>query len=319
MSAPVAGPPSPETAGPRTVARLDPRAGTILDGRYTFERFVVGTGNRLAYAAAKSVAENPGRGYCPLLVHCASGLGKTHLLAAIGRQTLLDDPARVVVYVSAESLVESLREIRRCGAREGSGAGLQGLDVLLVDDIQRAAGDPETAKELHEAIAALEPGRKQVVLASDRPPEEIPGLDGRLLARIRAGLVVDIQRPDAETRAAILRRKVREQGAELLPDAVNELALHEFASVRELEGALGELQLLRGAQPGSLTSPSLTPRPLAPPLVAEPAVLGGGVDPFFADPAKVFLHWEPLADRLAERLVGGEAPAGRLEPARSAP
>jgi hypothetical protein len=230
----------------------------VLDGRYGFENFIVGGGNRLAYAAAKSVAEDPGGSYSPLFIHSSGGLGKTHLLGAIGRRLLEQSPGIRVGYAPTGSLLGELAAPPAEGVGDGHGSGggeeletrLRELDVLLVDDLQLLAGRPGTLKRLLGAL--LESG-KQIVLASDLGPDAIAGEDQRMLAWLRAGLVVDVQVPDHETRAAILRAKARELGEELSPEIVEELGAHPVASVRELEVLLERVRALRlapGGPPG---------------------------------------------------------------------
>jgi chromosomal replication initiation ATPase DnaA len=259
---------------------------SILDGRYTFENFVVGSGNRMAYAAAKSVAESPGENYNPLLIYSPSGLGKTHLLAAIGRQVQLERPDMRVAYASTEALVGELLGALRRGDLERFRAGFAETDVLLVDDLQFLAGHPETQEELLQLLDALIRRGRQVVLVSDRGPDEIAALDERLLARFRGGLIVDIQNPDYETRAAILRFKIREHGEEISPEVVEELAGRAFSNIRELEGALHKLFVLRAVEEGPLT-PSrvreLLRRSLPPRVGAED---GGEFEDFLSNVAE---------------------------------
>ncbi|HEY7462568.1 MAG TPA: DnaA/Hda family protein [Gemmatimonadota bacterium] len=268
--------PTPAVGGP----------ASILDGRYTFENFVVGSGNRMAYAAAKSVAESPGENYNPLLIYSPSGLGKTHLLAAIGRQVQLERPDMRVAYASTEALVGELLGALRRGDLERFRAGFAETDVLLVDDLQFLAGHPETQEELLQLLDALIRRGRQVVLVSDRGPDEIAALDERLLARFRGGLIVDIQNPDYETRAAILRFKIREHGEEISPEVVEELAGRAFSNIRELEGALHKLFVLRAVEEGPLT-PSrvreLLRRSLPPRVGAED---GGEFEDFLSNVAE---------------------------------
>ncbi len=276
---------------------------SILDGRYTFENFVVGSGNRMAYAAAKSVAESPGENYNPLLIYSPSGLGKTHLLAAIGRQVRLEQPDMRVAYASTEALVGELLDALRRGDLERFRAGFAETDVLLVDDLQFLAGHPETQEELLQLLDALIRRGRQVVLVSDRGPDEIAALDERLLARFRGGLIVDIQNPDYETRAAILRFKIREHGEEISPEVVEELAGRAFSNIRELEGALHKLFVLRAVEEGPLT-PSrvreLLRRSLPPRVGAND---GGEFEDFLSNVA------ETISDVLGSVATGPPAAA----------
>jgi chromosomal replication initiation ATPase DnaA len=284
---------------------------SILDGRYTFENFVVGSGNRMAYAAAKSVAESPGENYNPLLIYSPSGLGKTHLLAAIGRQVQLERPDMRVAYASTEALVGDLLGALRRGDLERFRAGFAETDVLLVDDLQFLAGHPETQEELLQLLDALIRRGRQVVLVSDRGPDEIAALDERLLARFRGGLIVDIQNPDYETRAAILRFKIREHGEEISPEVVEELAGRAFSNIRELEGALHKLFVLRAVEEGPLT-PSrvreLLRRSLPPRVGAED---GGEFEDFLSNVA------ETISDVLGS--VATEPPASAAVPTEAQP
>ncbi|MFN2432483.1 MAG: DnaA ATPase domain-containing protein, partial [Gemmatimonadota bacterium] len=163
------------------------------------------------------------------------------------------DPAVEVRYVPAEALVEELLVALRRGDLESFRAGLRHVDVLLVDDVQFLAGQTETQAELLQALEGIQRRRGQVVLTCDRGPDEIAALDDRILARFRGGLIVDVQNPDYETRAAILRFKIREHGEELSPEIVDELAVREFSNIRELEGALHKLIMLRAVHDGPLT------------------------------------------------------------------
>ncbi len=276
---------------------------SVLDGRYTFENFVVGSGNRMAYAAAKSVAESPGENYNPLLVYSPSGLGKTHLIAAIGRQVLLGKPGIGVRYTSTEALVGELLGALRRGDLERFRASFAEVNVLLVDDLQFLAGHPETQEELLQLLDGLIRRQRQVVLTSDRGPDEIAALDERMLARFRDGLIVDIQNPDFETRAAILRFKIREQGEEISHEVVDELAGRAFSNIRELEGALHKLFVLRSMEEGPLTPArvrELLRRSLPPRVAAEE---GGEFEDFLSN----------VADTISD-VLGSAAPTPAAAP-----
>jgi chromosomal replication initiation ATPase DnaA len=276
----------------------------VLDGRYTFENFVVGSGNRMAYAAAKSVAESPGENYNPLLVYSPSGLGKTHLMAAIGRQVLLARPGAGVRYTSTEALVGELLAALRRGDLERFRAGFAEVNVLLVDDLQFLAGHPETQEELLQLLDGLIRRQRQVVLTSDRGPDQIAALDERMLARFRGGLIVDIQNPDFETRAAILRFKIREQGEEISHEVVDELAGRAFSNIRELEGALHKLFVLRSVEEGPLTPArvrELLKRSLPPRVASEE---GGEFEDFLSN----------VADTLSDVLGTAAAAAPAAPP-----
>lgn len=212
-----------------------------LDPRLTFESYVIGAANRLATAAAKRVAETPGRSYNPLFLYGSSGLGKTHLLTAMGHHARKLHPELPVAYDSLEHLMEEIIGAIEAGDRDAFLGTLGGAGLLLVDDVQFLAGRHRTQEELLRAWDHLSASGGQIVLASDRPPPEIDGLDERLLSRFSGGLIVDIGAPDYETRVAIVRRKVEERGHTLLPDVPEALARIVFGNVRELQGALNRV------------------------------------------------------------------------------
>ena len=211
-----------------------------LDPRFTFDAFVVGPANRLAVAAAKRVADTPGATYNPLFIYSPSGLGKTHLLTAIGHQahTLHDTP---VHFETAERLMEQMSAAVEAGERDAFRDRLQDAGILLLDDVQFVAGHRQTQEELIRAWNALSSRGAQVVLSSDRPPQEIDGLDDRLLSRLSGGLIVDMGAPDFETRVAIARRKAEERGQSLSAEVCRAVGRIAFTNVRELQGALNRL------------------------------------------------------------------------------
>jgi chromosomal replication initiator protein len=218
---------------------------TTFDPKLTFDTFVVGPANRLASAAARRAAESPGAGYNPLFLYSASGLGKSHILSAIAHQALRGDPGRTVVYQTLEGYLDDLTRSLEAG---GTGAGRDryaDADVLLLDDVQFLTGQPQAQEMLLRTLDALTARGAQVVLASDRPPAEINGLDARLLSRFSGGLIVDIGLPDYETRVAIMRRKVEDRGARVAEGVIEALARHPFRNVRELQGALNRLLALQ--------------------------------------------------------------------------
>jgi chromosomal replication initiation ATPase DnaA len=212
-----------------------------LDLRYTFESFVIGGGNRLATAAARRVAESPGTTYNPLFIYSASGLGKTHLVSAIGHHAKRLLPALRLVYDTLEHFMDEVMAAIERGERESFRERLGEIDVLLLDDVQFLAGRHRTQEELLRAWDALSARGGQVVLTSDRPPQEIDGLDDRLLSRFSGGLIVDIGAPDYETRVAIARRKAEARGQSLGDGVAETLARIAFGNVRELQGALNRL------------------------------------------------------------------------------
>lgn len=212
-----------------------------VDARHRFENFVTGSANRLAVAAAHAVAEQPGLTYNPLFIYSSSGLGKTHLIGAIGNLVRQKQPELSVEYVTLEDFIEqhhaaiASNEAERFKQRYGR------VDVLLLDDVQFLTGRRETQTELLRLLNALTGTGRQVVMTSDRQPSEIPDVDDRLITRLAGGLIVDIGAPDYETRIAIMRAKCNERGVRFNTGVVEELAKLEFGNVRELQGALNRL------------------------------------------------------------------------------
>lgn len=234
----------------------------MLDGRYRFESYVVGASNRLAVSAARAVAETPGAVYNPLFIYSNSGLGKTHLLAAIGHQAETLNPDLNVRYLTLDDFVEQLHSDIASGQADAFKKRYFGVGMLLLDDVQFLTGRVETQSEVLRLFNALQISGRQIVMASDRAPSEIADVDERLLTRLSGGLIVDIGAPDYETRVAILRHKSASRSLEFAEGVVEELARSESSNVRELEGDLNRL----------LAHQSLTGAPLAPPDVWQ--VLG---------------------------------------------
>ena len=216
--------------------------GKTVEGRMVFERLVVGVGNRLAAAAARRAAEAPGRSYNPLVIHGAPGLGKTHLLRAVAHRAAQVDPELRVHLEGMESLVDRLTASIAAGTLEEFREAIGQVGLLLIDDLQNAAGKVRTQEELLRALDAMVLAGGQVVIASDRPPHEIPALDARLASRLSAGLTVDVTAPDAEMRRGILRQLVAEGTTPIEPALIDALARLPIESVRELNGALNRIR-----------------------------------------------------------------------------
>ena len=219
------------------------RAGSppSLNPRYVFERFVVGNNNQLATAACHAVADKPALMYNPLFLYGGVGLGKTHLMHAIGNVVLKADPAMRVAYVPSEQFTNDLVTAIQQGTTADFRRRYRQMDLLLVDDIQFLKGKERTQEEFFHTFNALYDARKQIVLTSDRPPKEIPGLEERLISRFEWGLVADIKSPDYETRVAILRKKADDDGLMVSHDVMDFVAQFCTSSVRELEGAIIKL------------------------------------------------------------------------------
>jgi len=239
-------------SGPAAASTPAPRPQ--LNERYTFERFVVGTNNQLAVAACRAVAEKPAQMYNPLFLYGGVGLGKTHLMHAIGHRLLADDPSRRVAYLSSEQFTNELVTSIQEGTMAAFRRRFRDMDLLLVDDIHFLEGKERTQEEFFHTFNALYDAQRQIILTSDRPPKEIPGLEERLISRFEWGLVVDIKPPDYETRMAILRKKATDDGLTLDDEVIQFIAHHCKASVRELEGAV--IKLLAYS---SLTHQEITP------------------------------------------------------------
>ena len=212
-----------------------------VDPRHKFENFITGSANRLAVAAAKAVAEQPGLTYNPLFIYSGSGLGKTHLIGAIGNLVLQRDPKLSVEYVTLEDFVEQLHAAIASNEADRFKQRYGRVDVLLLDDMQFLTGRRETQAELLRLMTALSGTGRQVVMTSDRPPSEIPDVDERLITRLSGGLIVDIGPPDYETRIAILRARCDERGVRFQAGVIEEVANLEFRNIRELQGALNKI------------------------------------------------------------------------------
>lgn len=214
---------------------------TTLNPKYQFENFVVGKANNLAYAASLAVAEQPSDVYNPLFIYGDAGLGKTHLMNAIGNFIKHENPMANVLLTSSEHLTNELIEaiVRKKTADLRS--RLRSVDVLMVDDIQFLAKAPSTQEEFFHTFNDLYNNHRQIIISSDRPPNEIPTIEERLRSRFAWGLIVDVQKPDFEHRVAILRKKTDEEYIDIPYDAIEYIASHFDKSIRELEGALNRV------------------------------------------------------------------------------
>jgi len=227
---------------------------SALNPKYSFDTFVVGAANRLAVTAGRTVAENPGSAYNPLFIYSGSGLGKTHLLMAVGHAAKKAAPALNIEYLTLDEYVEAFHAAIAAGQGDAFRRRFQNVDVLLVDDVQFLTNRKEMQSELLRLTEALQVGGHQIVLTSDRPPPEIADLDERLISRLSGGLVVDIGAPDYETRVAILRRKADERGAKFEPGVLETVAGAESGNVRELMGALNRLVAFQAVNDRSINA-----------------------------------------------------------------
>ncbi len=209
--------------------------------RYTFDSFVVGSSNRFAHAAAMAVAESPSRSYNPLFIYGGSGLGKTHLMHAIGQAVLKKTPGKKVVYVSSEAFTNEFISLLRENRLDTFKSRYRNTDILLIDDIQFLTDKDRIQEEFFHTFNALHDAGKQIVISSDRPPKEINPLEERLRSRFEWGLITDIQPPDWETRCAILQRKAMSEHITVDNDVISLIADRIKTNIRELEGALNKV------------------------------------------------------------------------------
>jgi chromosomal replication initiator protein len=248
-------PPPPPAPGPEQ-SRFDWNSAAQLNPRYLFDSFVIGPGNQFAHAAAHAVSERPARTYNPLFVYGGVGLGKTHLMHAIGHGVKHRMPHASISYVTGEQftneMINSVRHDRMTGFRDR----FRSVDVLLIDDVQFLTSKERTQEEFFHTFNALHESGKQVVIASDRPPKELNGFEDRLRSRFEWGLVVDIQPPDLETKVAILQRKAELDNTHLPMDVALFIAGNVRTNVRELEGALVRLMAWCGLHNVEITLPT---------------------------------------------------------------
>ena len=212
---------------------------------FTFQNFVVGPSNKLAFAAAKAVAAQPAEHYNPLFIYGDSGLGKTHLIYSIAHEIRQQRPAAKIVYIKGDDFINEFIEAVRGGRNQDFRVKYREADLLLVDDIQFVAGKEETQNEFFHTFNTLYESRRQIVLTSDRPPQEMSRLDDRLRTRFEWGLLVDVQPPDLETRIAIVKNKAAQLGLILSPDVVDYIAKNVTSNVRLLEGTVKKIKAYR--------------------------------------------------------------------------
>jgi len=214
---------------------------TNLNPRYTFNNFVVGSFNELAHASALAVSDNPGFTYNPLFIYGGTGLGKTHLIQAIGNKISEDSKKKKIKYISSEKFVSGIISAIRTNSMESFKASLSPIDVLILDDIQFIAGKSKSQEEFFHVFNSLYEKNKQIVLSSDRPPNAIAELDDRLQSRFEGGMTVDISMPDYETRLVILKTKLQEKNADVPEEILDYIAANVKKNIRELEGALNKI------------------------------------------------------------------------------
>lgn len=222
---------------------LPERIASPLNERYTFETFVVGKNNELAHAASVAVSEHPGASYNPLFIYGGVGLGKTHLMHAIGNRVLKQDPQFKIIYITSEAfvneMVDSITKHKQNEFREK----YRSIDMLMIDDIQFLTGKTGTQEEFFHTFNALYDCKKQIIISSDKPPKEIARLEERLVSRFSSGLVVDITKPELETRLAILQQKAKEEHMDIESEVLTMIAERVPSNIRELEGCLNRLRM----------------------------------------------------------------------------
>ncbi len=255
--------PQPDLAGQlisRAPLATSPLNASGLNPRYTFDNFIVGSNNDLAYSASQAVATNPGTKYNPLYLYGGVGLGKTHLMQAIGNEVLKTNPSAHIIYISSETFVNEFTNAIRFKSTKSFSEKYRNIDILIVDDMQFIAGKEKTQEEFFHTFNFLHQNNKQIIISSDKPPKSIPTLTERLRSRFEMGMTIDVQMPDFETRCAIITAKAALSGVELNRETVEYLATNIKTNIRELEGALNQLLAyaeMRGIEPDVSTAEGL--------------------------------------------------------------
>lgn len=226
------------TSAPHDELAISEERKHMLNSKYTFDTFVIGAGNRFAHAASLAAAEAPAKAYNPLFIYGGVGLGKTHLMHAIGHYVLENSPGLKVVYLTSEKFTNEFINAIQYNKAEEFRNKYRNIDVLLIDDIQFLAGKEQTQEEFFHTFNTLHESSKQIIISSDRQPKEIPTLEDRLRSRFEWGLITDIQPPDLETRIAILRKKAKAEGFDISDEVMVYIANQIYSNIRELEGAL---------------------------------------------------------------------------------
>ena len=244
-------PPSEMTETPLPI---NPGDKSSLNPKYTFESFVIGNSNSFAHAAALAIAENPAKDYNPFFMYGGVGLGKTHLMHAIGHKILQKHPQKRVLYTTSEKFTNELINSIKDGTSAAFRQKYRNIDVLLVDDVQFLANKERIQEEFFHTFNALKDANKQIILSSDRPPKEIKPLEDRLCSRFEGGLLADVQAPDLETRIAILKKKTLMDNLDVPLDVMTYIASHIDNNVRELEGALVRVQAFAAIQSVDITT-----------------------------------------------------------------
>lgn len=227
-------------AAAQPIIKQSKKSATNLNPRYTFDNFIVGSSNDLAHAACQAIAANPGTKYNPLYLYGGSGLGKTHLMQAVGNEIIKRQPSARVLYTTTETFVSEFLDSIRF-KKKGFSDKYRNVDVLIVDDMQFIANKEKTQDEFFHTFNDLHQNDKQIIISSDKPPKSIPTLTDRLRSRFEWGMTIDVQMPDYETRCAIVTAKAGLSNVELSADVIEYLATNFKTNIRELEGALNQL------------------------------------------------------------------------------